>query len=435
MTLNYVLRMIGRGWAIIVATAVIGGVAATAYGLTLPPSYESTSSVAAVNQARVATFVQMVRTDSVLSPAARDLGQPGNAQSLATRISVTNPAGTGIVTVKGTASDPVEAARLTAAVVDSLMTQAAELERAGGGPKEPLVLVQQATMSTAPVGRSTTWFALAGAALGAILGLGLAVLWWLIGPTVKDQRDAQSLTGAPVIGSLPTPVVAGRGGRAAKRAIAVTEPISLEKNLRFLAVDNPQSYLVAEARSGAPADDTALITAVAFAEVGKRVLLIDADLKNRGLSILVQADQEPGLSDLLIGDATAESVIRRWGSTPVSVIPAGSAAPNAQELLATSQMGRLLSELLQSFDYVLLSSPPVSTLPSPIPAGVLLAVSPRRTTQAEVVAAVSACEDAKAPVSGVLLTAHRKSSLFARLATAWRLVRHFFTPTDRSSTS
>lgn len=418
MTIGDVFRMIGRGWAIMAATLALGAVVAVGYGLTRQPVYESVSSVAASNQARVATYVWLARTDSVLGPAATEVGQAGTAGSLAQRITVANPVGSGVLIIKGSASDPAEAARVTAAVVGSLIKQAEALEPVDQTRPPVLVLVQPATTPTSPSGRSISSFALAGAAVGALLGLVLALLRGLVGRTMREADEGKRLAGAPVIGHL--------SGTAKASSVGA---VSLAANLDFLGVGGGQSYLVLEAASDLAGKDAALALAVSLAQVGKRVVLIDVDLQERGLSALTGTEQAPGLSDLLIERATKADVIRQWEGAQVSLIPAGTVPPNATDLLGSAQMVSLVDELNGSFDYVLLSSPAASKLPARSPvARALLAVSPGHTTQAEVSEAVASCRNASISIRGLLLNQTPRSSLLARVGTGARLAGRFFRP-------
>lgn len=423
MTLKNLVRMVVRGWLFIVVAAALGAALTGGAALLRQPTYESTSSVAAVNQARVATYLQMVRSASVLEPAAAEIGGGVTAQDLATRVSVRNPAGTGIVTITGTASDAVGATRVVSAVVSSLMKQATALEEAGGSSITPLQVVQSATTPTEPAGRSAASYAVIGGAVGAVLGVVLAILWGWIARPIRSQREMEALIGAPVVGSLIQ---------------SETDPADLERALRFLAVGASRSYLVVPVQARASGDRASLALASICAQLGKRAVVIDVDPSRRRLSESVQAGAAPGLTDLLIGDARVGAVAKPLGEA-VTVIPAGTNAPNSHDLLSTSPMVGLVDELLKSFDYVFMSSPRASALsasvPVGIPAGRVLLAAGLGQSQVELVAAVAACRHAMMPIDGVVLADVGKSPFSSRLSSLRLLLGRLFAPGSDSDRS
>jgi capsular exopolysaccharide synthesis family protein len=122
---------------------------------------------------------------------------------------------------------------------------------------------------------------------------------------------------------------------------------------------------------------------VALAEGGKRVLLIDADLRRPGVHTLFELPLTPGLSNALL-EEEAELPARATAVAGLSVLAAGDPPPNPGEFVASPRLVRLLDRARPSFDYVLIDSPPVSLVAdaavlAPAVDGVLLVVSAGRT--------------------------------------------------------
>lgn len=97
---------------------------------------------------------------------------------------------------------------------------------------------------------------------------------------------------------------------------------------------------------------------VAFAQLGERTLLIDADLRRPTLHRLFGVDNRSGLSSLLLGRATPDAIRRVPGLRSLAVLPAGIVPPNPQELLGRPALAQLLQQYAASFDVVLIDTPP-----------------------------------------------------------------------------
>jgi capsular exopolysaccharide synthesis family protein len=102
--------------------------------------------------------------------------------------------------------------------------------------------------------------------------------------------------------------------------------------------------------------------AKSFAEIGKKVLIIECDLGNPSLAESFAIAEEPGLSNLLVGDSKVKGVIRRMESTRIDLVPAGTASLNPLELLKSEQFSLLLEEFKKYYDYVFVEMPSGETM-------------------------------------------------------------------------
>jgi capsular exopolysaccharide synthesis family protein len=100
---------------------------------------------------------------------------------------------------------------------------------------------------------------------------------------------------------------------------------------------------------------------VTLAQGGNRTILIDGDLRRPLVHHTFNLIQEPGLTDVLIGRATAREAIRPGVSSGLDVLPAGAAPPNPSELLGSNAMHTLIADLRRQYDYIVIDTPP--TLP------------------------------------------------------------------------
>ncbi|WP_309722014.1 CpsD/CapB family tyrosine-protein kinase, partial [Armatimonas sp.] len=184
---------------------------------------------------------------------------------------------------------------------------------------------------------------------------------------------------------------------------------SLRTNLNFAAVGNSLRTMVIT--SSVPAEGkstTAANLAMAMALDGKRVIIVDADLRRPSLHKLFRLESSPGLTDVLVGTHEVEEVIKSSGVDNVSVISAGSPPPNPAELLGSSKMIDLIEKLKSLADVVLFDSPPALAVADSIVLagrtdGVLLVIGYGETKKANSRKAVELLNRANARVLGTVL--------------------------------
>ena len=134
---------------------------------------------------------------------------------------------------------------------------------------------------------------------------------------------------------------------------------SLRTNVRFFqAGQNCKRFCVTSAVAGEGKSITILNMAIAFAEDGQRVLLIDADMRRPSQGRLLIECASPGLSNLLADQCDVQEVIRENVYPNMDVIFSGDIPPNPSELLGSPRMEELIEQLSKNYDYILVDSPP-----------------------------------------------------------------------------
>ncbi len=162
--------------------------------------------------------------------------------------------------------------------------------------------------------------------------------------------------------------------------------------------------------------------AITFAQNGSKVLLIDCDLRRPSQGkLLDMTSEKEGLSNLLVGLVPLENVIKKTEHENLEVIFAGSTSPNPAELLGSEAMEKLLEDLSEKYDYILLDTPPVNVVAdtiilSRLADGVLLVVRQGITEKDSVSDAVSKLKFANAKLLGFILNGrmNKQSSSYAK---------------------
>jgi len=134
---------------------------------------------------------------------------------------------------------------------------------------------------------------------------------------------------------------------------------SIRLNLAHSFADGP---IVLTISSPGPGDGKSLITsnlALAFAEAGYRTVLVDGDTRRGEMHRTFQTDRRPGLLDYLAGHVEFDALPRATSHAGLSLIPGGTRRQNSPELLGSSRMGRLMAHLRQTYEVILVDSPPL----------------------------------------------------------------------------
>jgi capsular exopolysaccharide synthesis family protein len=144
------------------------------------------------------------------------------------------------------------------------------------------------------------------------------------------------------------------------RSVRAESYRQIRTNLQFMDLENPvQVLVVASSLAGEGKSTTATNLAMITAETGRRVLLIEADMRRPRVSDYLGLERAIGLSNVLVGQVAVTDVMQPWGTDGLMVLPCGSIPPNPSELLGSHQMVDLIDELRGMFDLIVIDTPPL----------------------------------------------------------------------------
>lgn len=294
---------------------------------------------------------------------------------------------------------------------DGLLQRYKEIGVAGGVGTNNISVVDSAEV---PTGKHSPRLALnlaVGLLLGLFGGMLLALLMERLDDTLKVPEDLEKQLGLAVLGIIPklkgmTPAVALDDPRSAfaeaYRSVRTALQFSTESGV-------PKTLLITSATPSEGKSTSALTLARNFAQLGKRVLLIDADLRNASLHKLLGQDNSRGLSNHLAGAIKAPEAILPTDERNLWVMLTGPLPPNPAELLASGRMMSLLTVAAEKFDQIVIDGPPVMGIAdAPILAnmshGTLLVVEAGQTRLGVARVAVKRLLGARARLIGAVLT-------------------------------
>lgn len=252
--------------------------------------------------------------------------------------------------------------------------------------------------------------------LALVLGCGLAAVAILVLEALDESlatpEDVEQKLHIPVLGLIPLMET----GQTVPEALAdVRSPLSeayysLRTALQFSTpAGAPSTLLVTSARPGEGKSTTAFATAMNLARTGRRVLLIDGDLRNPSMHRNVGVENDRGMSNLLSGSATIDDVIQRTKTDNLFFIPCGPLPPSPAELWGSDSFTQFLTQALQEFDHIVIDGPPVlgfadAPLLAATASGTLFVLESRSTRRGQARGALQRLRMSRARVLGAAMT-------------------------------
>jgi len=274
------------------------------------------------------------------------------------------PVETVLIDVAAVAATPACAQELSNAAGDAIIALVEELERPVSGPAPlRITVVERAKLPTAPIAPRKKIIVLMGIMFGLGAGLGLAMVREKLDTSVKDPDEVASATSAPVVG------VIGYDQATPQRPVVVhSNPRSptaeafrqLRTNIRFVNIDRRlHSLIVTSAVAGEGKTSISCNLAIALAQAGQRVILVEADLRKPAVRTYMGIEGAAGLTNVLLGEVDVADVLHPWGDGTLRVLPGGPHAPNPSELLGSEGMIALVRRLESMADLVIFDTPPL----------------------------------------------------------------------------
>jgi capsular exopolysaccharide synthesis family protein len=301
---------------------------------------------------------------------------------------------------------------------------------------------------------------LLGIFLGLGFGIGYAFLREFLDNTVKAVEHLER-KGLIILGIIPNMqdrdsinsvkklTSPSKGGSDFKRRLITYEdpksPISesyrsLRTNINYASTLDRKikSLLVSSSQPGEGKSTTTANLAIAFAQLRRKTLLVDADLRKPVQHNVFGYPRGPGLSEYLIGDVTDyESIIHRTKIENLSIMTAGGLPPNPSELLGSESMSKLIDMLESEWDMVLFDSPPIvavtdaSMISGELDA-IALVVKAGRTERSAVDRALDTIKNVKAPLIGAILNGASPENLGGKYAYYYSYYNYYYHSDDTS---
>lgn len=248
-------------------------------------------------------------------------------------------------------------------------------------------IVDPALPPRAPVSPRAGMNLALGTLLGLVLGIALAFILDQLDRTIRSVEDAEAI-GITILGIMPkieesASQAAPEYGRRPRHDSNPAEQLTnrdlivhshpkssaaeccrtIRTNLMFMAADKPRKTLVVTSASPREGKTTVTMSlAISLAQSGKRVLVVDTDLRKPRIHRALETTLAKGVTTVLVGELSAEDAIQKTEIPGLSFLASGPIPPNPAELLHTVQFRQLLADLSKMFDHVIMDSPPLAAV-------------------------------------------------------------------------
>lgn len=412
------VRSLVRRWPSITVTTLLGlGSAALLLGLATPhytahadvliqpPAARSADDVA---ERTVESYAHVLGGRTIAARVVEALGLPGTTGSVDRRLSATVLDGTSVLRVTADSTRPEQAAETSQAAAEAFL--------AWLGDQKTGLTVSIVERSSAPADpsspRRAPWLFL-GAALGLLLGLTAAALRNASDRSIHSPAELEEVSGAPVLGAIAfdraavhTPLITSLGTHHPRfEAVRI-----LRTNLQFLDIDRDNKVItITSSLAGEGKSTTACNLAIALAQTGTRVVLVEGDLRRPRISEYLGIEKAVGLTTVLVGRVTLDSALQDGATPGLDVLASGALPPNPAEILQTDAMRALVADLRHRYDVVLIDAPPLlpvtdASLLASISDGAILVVRHGETGQDEVRNATERLHSVGARLLGTVLS-------------------------------
>ncbi|MDL2351262.1 MAG: polysaccharide biosynthesis tyrosine autokinase [Pseudomonadota bacterium] len=306
------------------------------------------------------------------------------------------------------------------ALYDALLQNYKEVGVTGGLGSNKVAIVDKALPAKGQVSPHVFTNVILGLLLGLFVGLVGVFLLEFIDDTIKSPEDVRSKLHMSLLGVLP----ASNDDESFLESLLdpksdlIEAAHSLRTTLQFTTAHGiPRTLLVSSSRPGEGKSSVALSLAVSLAKLGRKVLIIDADIRKPSFYVGdISRNDTLGLSNVLNGEQKLSGVARKSEIENLSVVPSGPSVPNPAALLSDSLFAALLDEAKRQYDYVIVDGPPVvgladAPLMGSVVEGAILVVESAGPHRSAILAAASRLLASKTPLLGAVLNKFESQKL------------------------
>jgi capsular exopolysaccharide synthesis family protein len=419
------LTVLARRKWVVIGTFVAIVISAAIVSKSLDKVYSTSSTLLVALRSDNQTFDTVQASQAIARSYADIIDSPNIAGRVATRVGAATTTReikdatsfeaipqTQLLKIQAEAPTPERAKRIADEYADVFIAYAAaNLETT---THASITLADRAPLvGSASRPRPTLYTAVAGL-LGLAFAIGLAFLLETLDRRLRTAEDVESHFDVPVIARVP------RRGRSERSVAGFTEALRiLRTNLQFSRVDAPlRSIAITSALEGEGKTTIAANLAVTIAEVGRQVIVVEADLRRPALQRELVDTDDPlvlGLSNYLVASSTLEQSIYPTGRPGVRLMPAGPLPPSPSALLESERARGAFATLAEEGDLVIYDCPPLNigadaSIVADRVDGVILVVDLQTATTSALQQALRQLETIKASLLGLVINRDRDAA-------------------------
>ncbi|ABC64769.1 GumC family protein [Erythrobacter litoralis] len=303
---------------------------------------------------------------------------------------------------------------------DGLLQRFKEIGVAGGIGVNNIAIIDLADVPQSPSSPNLILNMLISLVLGMGLGAGIAYLLELNDESIADPEEVTNRLDLALLGTIPiSEDEEPKEALLDPKSDLVDAYLAIQTSLALTTQHGlPKSLTVTSTRPAEGKSTTSLALAALLARSGKKVILIDGDMRSPSVHHLIGTDNQHGLSNFLSGEDSLDGMVLDVPKYGMSAMSSGPIPPNAAELLSGDRLTLLLDRLLETYDHVIIDSPPVMGLAdapliaSRVEAAVYV-IESHGTKSVQIKTAVGRLRATNARILGAVLTKYDNSKAYS----------------------
>lgn len=399
------MTLLGIGLAVLYLNLATPRYSAHTDVLIAPPAAKSTDAVA---ERTVASYAHVLGGRSIAGRVVEDLGLSGSTSSVDRQLSARVLDDTSVLRVTADSTQRQQAIDMSQSAAEAFVSWLGAQDT----DLSPSV-VDTATASADPSSPARGAWIVAGGLLGLLAGVAVAATRNASDRSIHSPAELEAASGAPVLGAIAydraavqTPLITSLGTHHPRfEAVRI-----LRTNLQFLDIDRDNKVItITSSLAGEGKSTTACNLAIALAQAGSQVALVEGDLRRPRVSEYLGLEKAVGLTTVLVGRVSLDAALQQSATPGLDVLASGALPPNPSEILQTNAMSSLVSELRHRYDVVLIDAPPLlpvtdASLLASISDGAILVVRHGQTGLDEVRTATARLSSVGARLLGTVLS-------------------------------
>lgn len=376
------LTLLAKQWRVIVGVGLVGALVAVGLVLVAPVKYAASVTLfistdqsresstdayqgSLLSQNRVKTYTQLLSSYRLGQEVVADLGTPDDPQAIADEITASVSPSTVLLTAEVTDTSPERAVAIASAIGRRFPALVMQLERSPNPAMPPTVtstVVQGPILTPGPVSpQPALWVAL-GLVAGLLAGAGFAVARRTLDRSIHTGEELVAVVPKPLLGTL----VDDRSVSSSPLFLRDRPSSPIAENLRAIRTnfdmfdfDRSAKVFVVTSSVEDEGKSTLLVNlALAQAAAGRRVLLVEADLRKPRIARYLGLPGSVGLTQVLPGRVELADAVQN-AAVHLDLLAGGPQPPNPCEMVESDQMAELLDRMRESYDLVLVDAPPL----------------------------------------------------------------------------
>ncbi len=397
------------------ASVILGKVSSASNGEVLESEKDITMSDLNLNSSLIDTYSELVRSRSIMESVSQRLNHTISVDSLMESVSVARVGSSDLLQVTATNNDPVIAKNIVTEVVDVFSEYVKEIYKI-----ENVYIIDQPSIEYVPYNINHVRDIAISILMGLIISILYVYIYSFVDNTVKSSKDIEELLNVKTLINIPF------DKNKKEELITVNDSKSiiseafktLRTNIQFSNVDlkGAQTLLITSCLPSEGKSYVSANLAITFAQAGKKVILVDSDMRRGRQSKIFKVPNMSGLSNYISNiDSNGMEInwnlgeyIKRTDIKNLNIITAGSVPPNPAELLASARLNELIESLKKYYDIIIFDGAPILPITDSLILGrvlekVMLVAENNKTKKDNLVKAKSNIEDVGGKVIGIAL--------------------------------